>query len=208
MRDKGLIAIISVLSVPSSPSPLTALLTAKDQPDLVARVKRRDPQAMGALYDRYGKPAYALILRILSDPAAAEDVLAETFVTAWNQIGSFKENRTEELGIWIFSLARNQAIERLRGASGESHKLNILETPLLFQTVPQMAGRARHSEQVRLLGRALASLEDGERQTLELAYFGGLAPSEIAQKLSQPQARIRRLISAALEKLSRVIASG
>jgi RNA polymerase sigma-70 factor (ECF subfamily) len=175
---------------------------------LTARIKRRDPQAMGTLYDRYGKIAYALILRIIAEPSTAEDVLAETFVKVWNQIGSFKESHGEELGFWILSLARNQSIEHLRAAASDSPNSSALENPLLFRAMPQAAGRGRNTERLRTLGNALAGLDAGERQILELAYFGGLSAHEIAQKLSQPLAKVKKSISAALEKISSSITKG
>jgi RNA polymerase sigma-70 factor (ECF subfamily) len=168
-------------------------------------MKRRDPQAMGTLYDRYGKIAYALILRIIAEPSAAEDVLAETFVKVWNQIDSFKESHGEELGFWILSLARNQSIEHLHAAASGSPNSTALENPLLFRGMPQAAGRARNREQLRALGDALAGLDAGERQILELAYFSGLSAHEIAQRLSQPLAKVKKSISAALEKISSAI---
>ena len=160
--------------------------------------------AMGILYDRYGSTAYALILRILGEPAEAEDVLAETFVKAWNQIGSFRDSQGEELGFWILSLARNQSIEHLR-TSGDPLKSSALEHPLLFRSMPQSIGRGRNTEQIRALQNALAGLDSGERQILELAYFNGLSAQEIGQKLAQPPAKVRKSISAALEKISSVI---
>jgi RNA polymerase sigma-70 factor, ECF subfamily len=175
---------------------------------LVARIKRRDPQAMGTLYDRYGKIAYALILRIVAEPSAAEDVLAETFVKVWNQIGSFKESHGQELGFWILSLARNQSIEHLHAAASDSPNSSALENPLLFRGMPQAAGRGRNREQLQALGSALAGLEADERQILELAYFGALSAHEIAQRLSQPLPRVKKTISAALEKISSAITKG
>jgi RNA polymerase sigma-70 factor (ECF subfamily) len=181
------------------------LLAARDQSDLVARIKRRDPQAMGTLYDRYGKIAYALILRIVSEPSAAEDVLAETFVKVWNQIGSFKDSHGDELAFWILSLARNQSIEYLRAASGDSLKSSALENPVLFRSMPQIMGRGRNIEQLHALGKTLDRLDSGERQILDLAYFGGLSTHEIAQRLSQPLAKVKKSISAALDKLTSTI---
>jgi RNA polymerase sigma-70 factor (ECF subfamily) len=170
----------------------------------MARIRRRDPTAMGILYDRYGGTAYALILRILGEPSAAEDVLAETFVKVWNQIGSFRDSQGEELGFWILSLARNQSIEHLR-TSGDPLKSSALEHPLLFRSMPQSVGRGRNAEQRRALQNALASLDASERQILELAYFNGLSTQEIAQKLAQPLAKVRKSISAALEKISALV---
>jgi RNA polymerase sigma-70 factor (ECF subfamily) len=135
-------------------------------------------------------------------------VLAETFVKVWNQIGSLKDNHGEELGFWVLSLARNQSIERLHTASSGAPNSSALENPLLFRSMPQAAGKGRNPEQMRAFGSALASLNAGERQILELAYFGGLSALEIAQKLSQPLAAIRKSITAALEKISKAITNG
>ncbi len=160
---------------------------------------------MGTLYDRYGKPVYALILRIVSDPSTAEDVLAETFVKVWNQVDNFKEARGDELGFWILSLARNQAVERLRAPSAESPKRSALEHPILFHAALQTGGRPRSADPEGSLGGALACLDGSERRILELAYFQGLSSYEIGQQLALPLAKVKKSISGALEKLTNAI---
>jgi len=157
---------------------------------------------MGTLYDRYGNSLYSLILHIIGDRQIAEDVLAETFVKAWNQIGAWKENRAGDLALWILSLARNHAVEHLRHANGWPAAnpliLNTLEQPFLFRQPNQTA---RNPEQLRALGAALAQLPQNQRRTLELAYFEGLNPNEVAQKLSQPLTEVRTWIATALGRL-------
>ena len=72
---------------------------------------------MSALYDRYGRTAYALIYRVVRDAAAAEDLVQETFLRVWNRAQSFDEERGA-LGPWILTVARNRAIDHLRSVDG------------------------------------------------------------------------------------------
>jgi RNA polymerase sigma-70 factor, ECF subfamily len=177
-------------------------MSARDQSELISRIERRDPQAMGTLYDRYGKLTYTLILRIVGEASAAEDVLAETFVKVWNQIGSLKDSRSDDIGFWILALARNQGIEYLRSAWGESQRSNALEQPALFRASSQPPVRGRGGEPLRALGETFAGLAADEREVLEMAFFSGLSVTELSQRLGKPLADVRKSISAALAKLS------
>jgi len=66
---------------------LLALEFGDSDPDLAERLKRREPQAMADLYDRYGRLAYSLILRIVRDQEMAEDLVQETFIRVWSRAG-------------------------------------------------------------------------------------------------------------------------
>jgi RNA polymerase sigma-70 factor (ECF subfamily) len=156
---------------------------------------------MGAFYDRYGQAAYTLILRIVNDPSAAEDVLAETFIKAWNRLGSLKEDRATELNLWILCLARNNAFEHLRSVRGwlgnSLPKLSALETLALFQDTV----RDRDPAHWRILQHAFSSLSGPERQVMELACFDGLSPAEMSIRLEQSPLEIKKWIASALAKL-------
>ncbi|HEY3938203.1 MAG TPA: sigma-70 family RNA polymerase sigma factor [Bryobacteraceae bacterium] len=171
-------------------------------------MKRRDPEAMGVLYDRYGKAAYSLILRIVHEQQAAEDVLAETFVKAWNQIERLahesKDRQNPDLGLWVLLLARNHAFESLRPAGnwlgGAPQTLPELERPALFQ----QSARDRNTR-LRTLRGAFLRLGTKERQALEAACFEGLAVNEIAVKLEEPPVEVKQLIASALAKLAAAV---
>src|SRR5260370_11951449 len=96
---------------------LLALEFGETDPDLAARIKRRDPQAMADLYDRYGRLAYSLILRIVRDREMAEDLVQETFLRVWTRAQAFDSERGA-LGPWLLAVARNRAIDYLRSAHG------------------------------------------------------------------------------------------
>ncbi len=157
---------------------------------------------MGDLYDRYGKTAYAIIQRIAPDRTVAEDLLAETFVTAWNQIGRWKDARVEDLRLWLLVLARNHAIDYLRSQNEPLPKalprLGILEQPAVLQDFP----RPRNAEAWTRLRSAFARLTEFEIRILEMAAFDGKPPSEIALQLGVTLGVVKEAIDGGLRKLS------
>src|SRR2546425_6262579 len=89
----------------------------KDQDgEMAAQLKRGDATAIESLYDRYGRLAYGLALRIRTDRQAAEDVVQDAFVGVWRNAGSFDRSRGS-LRNWLLSVVHNRAIDRLRGTA-------------------------------------------------------------------------------------------
>ena len=130
-----------------------------DDETLVARLQRRDPQALGELYDRYGRLTYALILRVVRDAGIAEDLVQETFLRVWNRVQGFDAQKGS-IGPWLLAVARNRAIDYLRSAGGrERNALEFEETdhPALYT---DMERDLLHSDQARRVkvgdGEALA----------------------------------------------------
>jgi RNA polymerase sigma factor (sigma-70 family) len=157
---------------------------------------------MGDLYDLYGKTAYAIILRIVADKGIAEDLLAETFVTVWNQIARWKDARFEDLHLWLLVLARNHAIDRLRSQNEPLPKalprLDALTQPAVLQDFP----RPRSGEEWTRLRGVFEGLTQTEAQILEMACFEGKPPSEIALHLDVALVSVKEGIDDAIRKLS------
>jgi RNA polymerase sigma-70 factor (ECF subfamily) len=180
---------------------LSVLASSQDDRDLVRRLKQRDPEAMGEMYDRFGRLALAIITRIVRDRATAEDLLQETFLRVWNRVASFDGERGA-LGPWVLTIARNRAIDYLRSSDSRyaqaSYDLERLERPLLFVDLEeQYANRDR----IRHIREAFYKLTDNQRAVLELAYFEGLSQSEMAERLNQPLGTIKTWVRTALQFL-------
>ena len=77
------------------------------------RLKQRDAQAMGTLYDKYGALVYTVIFRAVNNQATAEDLVQETFLRIWNRIHTFDGERGRLEG-WLITVARNRAFDFLR----------------------------------------------------------------------------------------------
>src|SRR6202000_1473372 len=87
--------------------------SAQDDATLLALVVRGDEQAMASLFDRYSKVVYSVALRVLRDPASAEDVLQEVFMQIWRNPDGFVATRGS-LGGWLAVFARNRSIDTIR----------------------------------------------------------------------------------------------
>ena len=178
-----------------------ALELSDNSTELAERLKRRDPQAMADLYDRYGRVAHSLILRIVHDAEIAEDLVQETFLRVWTRVQAFDSERGA-LGPWLLAVARNRAIDYIRSADGRmarsSYELVEIENPALF-TNPEKDLLA--SDRLRRIRQALAKLNPNQRAVIELAYFEGLSQTEMAEKMREPLGTIKTWVRAALKSL-------
>jgi RNA polymerase sigma factor (sigma-70 family) len=171
---------------------------------LVALVQRGDEAALGELYDRYGRPAYALAVRVLRDDALAEDAVQEAFLSVWRTAGRFVPERARA-GTWIMTLVHRRAVDLVRRE--EHRRVEPLETA----PEPQ-AGSTEESAWLRLEGErvrsALRQLPDQQRETIELAYYGGFTQSELADRLGQPLGTIKSRMFAGLTRLRELLSEG
>jgi RNA polymerase sigma-70 factor (ECF subfamily) len=180
---------------------LAAVLRFAGDGDLAARLKARDPQAVAELYDRYGRLAYSVILRIVRDEHIAEDLVQETFIRVWNRIQGFDHERGA-LGAWLLTVARNRAIDYRRSNLGRNTEVAVepemLDRPALFANVDsEILGIDR----LRLLRQAFEKLTPNQREVLELAYWEGLSQTEMAEKLNQPLGTVKTWVRTALRTL-------
>ncbi|HYZ85834.1 MAG TPA: sigma-70 family RNA polymerase sigma factor [Bryobacteraceae bacterium] len=180
---------------------LFAALSVSDDRDLVQRLKQRDQKAMGDLYDRFGRLAYTVILRMVRNQAVAEDLCQETFLRVWNRVQAF-DHEKGALGPWVLAIARNRAIDHLRSVAGRMSQnvfeLDAHEHPSLFVN---MEADVLNMERARHLKAAFEKLNSNQKLVLELAYFEGLSQSEMAEKLKQPLGTVKTWTRSALRAL-------
>jgi RNA polymerase sigma-70 factor, ECF subfamily len=177
-----------------------AIHAAEGDPDLVLRLQRRDPQALGELYDRYGRIVFTVILRVVRDAAIAEDLVQETFLRVWNRVQGFDAEKGA-IAPWLLAVARNRAIDYLRSVAGrERNALEFEETdhPALFVDMEQ---EILTSDKARVIKGALEKLNANQRQVIELAYFEGLSQTEMAERMGQPLGTVKTWVRTALKNL-------
>jgi RNA polymerase sigma-70 factor (ECF subfamily) len=182
---------------PSSARQLAAEANSFDS-GLMARVRQRDTAALRTLYDRHSSMVHGLGLRILRDPTEAEDLVQDVFLHLWRRAELFDGERGQFVG-WLVSLTRNRAIDRLRARRTRERKGDEYGAEVAADPAPRVADpneTAYVAELRDAVTRALAVLPEPQRTALELAYFGGLSHSEIAEQLAAPlgtvKARIRQ----------------
>lgn len=177
-----------------------------DDGDLIRRLRQRDPDVLGELYDRYGRIAYTVILRIVRDQAVAEDLVQESFLRVWTRAQAFDSERGA-LGAWIITVARNQALDYIRSVQGRVWSGMVSadhDHPGVFR---DWEGDLLEGVQLQQVRTALEKLTDNQKIVIELAYFEGLSHSEMAERIQQPLGTVKTWIRSALKTLREELAS-
>ena len=154
---------------------------------LVLLAARSEEPALAELYDRYGRTAYGLALRVLRDQALAEDAVQEAFLTVWRTASRFVPERGKA-STWILTLVHRRAVDAVRREQRRrADSLDRAPEPSV-EGVDESAWLRLQRERVQ---EALRRLPDAQREALELAYYGGLSQSELAERLGQPLGTIK-----------------
>ncbi len=170
---------------------------------LVALAARSEQTALGELYDRYGRPAYGLALRVLRDEALAEDAVQEAFLALWRTASRFVPERGKA-STWILTLVHRRAVDLVRRE--ERRRADVLDDAL-EQADPEAAPdeQAWLRLQRERVQEALRQLPDQQREALELAYYGGFTQSELAERLGQPIGTIKSRMFSGLARLRELL---
>ena len=194
---------------------MTAILTTSPPPvasrdlahlsdeALLSLVASSDDQALAELYDRFGRVAYGLALRILRDEALAQDAVQEAFLAAWRSADRFLAERAKA-STWILTLVHRRAVDLVRREDRRrGEPLESAAEPAASETVEDEATRGFER---RVVLEALAQLSPEQREALELGYYGGLTQSELAERLGLPLGTIKSRMFAGLSRLRELLA--
>ena len=170
---------------------------------LVALVARGDEDALAELYDRVGRIAYGLALRVLRDERHAEDAVQEAFLQVWRSAATFRRRARE--GEHVDPHARASTRGRPRQARGAQTGRSA-DRRLCSGIAPEETDEAAwlRFERERVQA-ALKQLPDMQREALELAYYGGFSQSELADRLGVPLGTIKSRMFAGLARLRELL---
>jgi len=162
---------------------------------------RSEQSALAELYDRYGRTAYGLALRVVRDPALAEDVVQEAFLAVWRSAPTFVPERGKA-STWILTLVHRRAVDVVRREQRRrADSLERAPEPV-SEGVVEDAWLRLQRERVQA---ALRRLPDAQREALELAYYGGFSQSELAERLGQPLGTIKSRMFAGLSRMRELL---
>ncbi len=164
--------------------------------DLVQLLKQRDNRAFKYLYEHYSAALYGIILPIVNETEAANDILQEVFVNIWRKIESYDPVKGR-LFTWMLNIARNASIDMLRSRSFQNTRKN----QPLYDTVNWNTNA--HVQNIDNIGlrKILDRLRDEQRTLVELAYFKGYTHEEIAAMEGIPLGTVKTRIRTALIQL-------
>ncbi len=173
--------------------------------DLVASIAGKEPWALAELYDRYARVVFSLALRMLGEGAIAEETVQEVFATVWQGASDHAPEDCRP-GLWIVGLARQHCLDQLRRRPPSprahspdpdpSRKCNTEDGPV---------GTHACSLQQERVVRALAQIPADQRSVIELAYFQGLTPGEIADICNEPLSAVKTRVRLGMRKLRELL---
>jgi RNA polymerase sigma-70 factor (ECF subfamily) len=145
--------------------------------------------------------AYGLALRILRDQGLAQDAVQDAFLAAWRTAASFDASRGTAQ-TWLLTLVHRRAVDVVRRE--QRRRADPLDdAPIASGESTEEEASVR--EQRREVQAALAQLPPDQREALELAYYGGLTQSELAERLGIPIGTVKSRMFAALTKLRELL---
>lgn len=176
--------------------------------ECVARALEGSEDACRELVRRYERPVFSLVVRMVKDPAVAEEVAQETFVKVFRSLDTYDPSR--KLSSWIFKIAHNTTLDHLRrrrldtvpldggkdeGEPGVGHRL-----PDDSLVSPQV--EAESSDLARAMEVAISRLRPEYREVVVLRFQEGLAYQEIVDITGLPMGTVKTYIFRARKELA------
>jgi RNA polymerase sigma-70 factor, ECF subfamily len=174
-----------------------------DDQALIDRIVLGDEAALRELYELLAPRAFAIALKVLRDPAEAEEVLQDTFLEVWRSATRFDPARAAP-DRWIATMVRTRAIDLLRKRSSRDRMLSSA-AQVTAPKRPSPEDLLASAQLGRRVRQALADLPNEQRRALELAYFEGLSQSEIATTTATPLGTVKTRMRLAMIKLAETL---
>jgi RNA polymerase sigma-70 factor, ECF subfamily len=171
--------------------------------DLMPLVERKDPRAFEIVYDRHGGAAFSLAYRMVGNRSAAEDITQEAFLSLWRS-GARYDRARGSVRTWLLGIVRNRAIDLLRREVMQAPAISF-EDEISADKRPSSASEtdveALRREAARQVRGVLNELPGDQMRVIELAYFGGLTHSQIAETLGMPLGTVKGRMRLGMEKI-------
>ena len=178
--------------------PFLPELKTYTEPELIRGLKQHDNAAFEYLYMNYRGSLYNIILQLILNKEIASDVLQEVFVTVWQQIDKYDENKGR-LFTWLVRLTRNMAINKLRSKVYKSESKN----ESLDNYVVAIENNNPDTENINRIGlrKQVHQLKEEYKNVIELSFYNGFTQDEIANSLNIPLGTVKTRLRNALIEL-------
>jgi RNA polymerase sigma factor (sigma-70 family) len=168
------------------------------EPELVARLKKKDQSALHYLYDHYSGALYGVVFRILRKEEMAEETLQDIFLKIWEKIESYDATKGK-LFTWMLNIARNQAIDKTRSKENSQER----KTDDIDYLVNKIDSRENSQLEVDSIGlkEVLMKLPEDQRFILNQLYLQGYTQSEVAEEFNIPLGTVKTKLRMAMIEL-------
>ena len=166
--------------------------------EMVAALVAGDPEGIATAYDKYATPLYSYCRSLLREPADAADAVQDTFLIATAKLGGLRD--PGKLRSWLYAVARNECYRRLRAGKATSA---LDEAEDMTAEAVDVASAIEQAELRQFVRDAIAGLNPGERDVIELSLVQGLDGDELADALGVSRNHAHALLSRARSQLER-----
>lgn len=179
----------------SSIPPMPGSIPRKSDEARMIQAARQDPKAFGELYLLYVEQVFRYLCSLLGNVQEAEDVTAQTFLTAFESFDRFRKDG--RFAPWLFTIARNKAMDHFRsrknlGALNEAESVPVEDDPL---------SGVIQSEQAAALSKLIRSLPQEEQELLRLRYLAEMSFAEIGHLIHKNEDAVKKSIYRLLARL-------
>jgi RNA polymerase sigma factor (sigma-70 family) len=172
------------------------------EPELIARLIKKDQSALDYLYDHYSGALYGVVFRILKKEETAEEVLQDIFLRVWDKIESYDPSKGK-LFTWMINIARNQAIDKTRSKEvskgRKTDDIDYLVNKIDMQEHSQLAVDAIGLKEV------LLKLSEDQRFIVNQLYLKGYTQSEVAEEFDIPLGTVKTRLRLAMIELRSIL---
>lgn len=180
-------------------------LRALADEELMELVDAGDTRAFEVVFDRHGGAGYSLALRMCGRRALAEDIVQEAFLSLWRS-GSGYDRARGSVRSWVLSAVHNRTVDALRRTGAKAGR-DVSDEGIAERLPARDATdvEVERREESRRVRSALDELPSDQRQVIELAYFGGLSHSQIAEMLDLPPGTVKGRMRLGLTKMRQAL---
>ena len=175
--------------------------------DLLARVAKRERAAFEQLYSRYANILYATAMKFLKEDADAQDVVQDVFIQIWDKAKLYDPAKGKPL-TWALTMTRNRSIDRIRAIQRRTRLRDDFEKETVVDesaSLREALSGVDASETSQILRDAVGRLSPEQKKVIELAFFGGLTQSEVADRLGEPLGTVKARARRGLMKLKEIL---
>jgi RNA polymerase sigma-70 factor (ECF subfamily) len=182
----------------------------KTDAELVASTLRGSQDAFRELVVRFERPVYSLVLRMVQNPATAEDLAQEVFFKAYRRLDTYDPQW--KFSSWLFKIAHNTTIDHLRRGAPETVPLEAedddrgdLSAVLADATAENPEAASERKDLARSLEQAIARLRPEYREAVLMFYAHGASYQEICEVTGLPLGTVKTNLHRARKELAEIM---